>query len=614
MPDIIQLLTDSVANQIAAGEVVQRPASAVKELLENSIDAGASDIQLIIKNSGKTLIQVIDNGKGMTETDARLALERHATSKITKVEDLFALKTMGFRGEAVPSIAAVSQMEIKTKTEDSELGTHLILEGSEVKSQEVCQCPIGTSISVKNLFFNIPARRNFLKSNSVESKHIIESFLRIALIYPHISMSMHNDNNEVYRLPKGNFRQRIVSIYGNKFNERIVPVDEKTDIVTISGFVGKAAFAKKTRGEQYFFVNKRFIRSPYFNHAVQKAYEDLLPKDQFPAYFLRLEVDPSKIDINIHPTKTEVKFEEERAIYAIVRTAIRQALGKYNVAPSIDFERESTFDVPNLKKGEAIRMPHIQVDPNYNPFEEKREPKQAGIHFPFERKKSDIEKSWERLYQGIENTKKEEFAQVEGFDRSVLPASDDSGKKVIQLHQKYILNHIKSGFIIIDQQRAHQRILFDELSRKMKDGSSNSQQLLFPENISLTVEDMELVKGLSDEFKTLGFDIREFGKTDLIINGVPSELHNQSVVAIIEQLVEDFKTDQSALENKPREKLIQSLAKSMSIKAGKILNTEEMKQLIDELFACEMPYHNFDGNPIIVTYSLTDLDKQFKKK
>jgi DNA mismatch repair protein MutL len=616
MPDIIQLLPDSVANQIAAGEVVQRPASAVKELLENSIDAEASEVHLIIKNAGKTLIQVIDNGKGMSETDARLSLERHATSKITKVEDLFALKTMGFRGEAVPSIAAVSQMEIRTKTEDADLGSQLVLEGSEVKSQEAYQCPKGTSMTIKNLFFNIPARRNFLKSNPVESKHIIEEFLRVAMIHPEVAMNMTNDGNEVYRLPKANFRQRIVNIFGNKYNQRLVPVEEKTDIVQISGFIGKAEFARKTRGEQYFFVNNRYIRSPYFNHAVQKAYEELLPKDQFPSYFLKLEIDPAKIDINIHPTKTEVKFEEERAIYAIVRTAVRQALGKFNVAPSLDFERENTFDVPDLKKGEAIRMPNIQVDPDYNPFEQEKKSskQQSGIRFPFERDRASSPQDWTKMMEMTHREAKNIQAESQPQTIENEALTKESEKKVIQLHRKYILNHIKSGFIIIDQQRAHQRILHEELSRKMQNGEGNSQQLLFPENISLSTEDMELVKGLMNEFQALGFDIRSFGKNDLIIHGAPVEAENQNITSIVEQLLEEFKNDQSALKNKPRLKLIQSLAKSMSIKTGKVLNTEEMTRMIDQLFACEMPYSNFDGKPIIVTYSLDELDKQFKRK
>jgi DNA mismatch repair protein MutL len=618
MPDIIQLLPDSVANQIAAGEVVQRPASAVKELLENSIDAGATEVSLIIKNAGKTLIQVIDNGCGMSETDARLSLERHATSKIKSVEDLFSLTTMGFRGEAVPSIAAVSQMEIKSKTTDADLGTHLQLEGSEVVSQEVCQCSEGTSISVKNLFFNIPARRNFLKSNPVETKHIIEEFLRVAMIHPEVVMNMHNDNSEVYRLPKGSFRQRIVNIYGNKYNQRLVPVEEQTDIVKVSGFVGKPEFARKTRGEQYFFVNQRFIKSAYLNHAVQKAYEDLLPKDQFPSYFLKMEIDPAKIDINIHPTKTEIKFEEERAIYAIIRTAVRQALGKFNVSPSLDFEQESSFDVPDLKKGEAVRMPQIKVDPEFNPFDQEKKTAKGGSTFPYQGKEK-VERKWESLYQEQSDFKtsfdKEGIKAAPQLQQTESFASEEaSGKKVIQLHRKYILSHIKSGFIVIDQQRAHERILFEGLQQKMQDQKGNSQQLLFPETLELSAENMALIKGLMEEFEAIGFDIREFGKQELVIHGVPSEMNEQSASAVIEELIETFKNDQSELKNNPRAKMLRALARSMSIKSGKILQEEEMNQLIDELFACEMPYHLADGKPIIITYSMEELDKQFKQR
>ena len=489
MPDIIQLLPDSVANQIAAGEVVQLPASAVKELLENAIDAKATEVSLIVKNAGKTLIQVIDNGSGMTPTDARLCLERHATSKIKKVEDLFALRTMGFRGEAVPSIAAVSQMEIKSKPEEVELGSHLILEGSEVTSQEAAQCPKGTNILIKNLFFNIPARRNFLKRNPVETKHIIEEFLRVAMIHTDVMMNMTSDGNEVYRLPKGNFRQRIVNIFGSKYDQRLVPVNETTDIVAISGFVGKPEFAKKTRGEQYFFVNERFIKSPYLNHAIQAAFDELLPKDQFPSYFLKLEIDPAKVDINIHPTKTEIKFEEERAIYAIIRTAVKQALGKFNIAPSIDFEQESSFNIPMLKKGQGVPMPSIEVDTNFNPFESKKEHTQNSISFPFKRDEKP-NPNWEKIYQPSTNL---EVSTEEAQTKSEPIAE---GKKVFQLHSKYILSHIRSGFVVVHQKRAHERVLIDRLSQQLENQKSSSQQLLFPEDIVLNAEDSTLILSL----------------------------------------------------------------------------------------------------------------------
>lgn len=612
MSNIIHLLPDSVANQIAAGEVVQRPGSAVKELLENSIDAGASEINLVIKNAGKTLIRVIDNGSGMSEADTRMCIERHATSKISLAEDLFSLKTMGFRGEAIPSIAAISQMEIKSKRAEDDLGNHLIMEGSEVISHEPCQATTGTSISVKNLFFNIPARRNFLKSNPIETKHIIEEFIRVALIHPEVNMNMDNDGNEVYRLAKGSFRQRIVAIFGSRYNQRLVPVDEKTDIVKISGFIGKPEFARKTRGEQYFFVNKRFIRSAYLNHAVQMAYEELLPKDQYASYFLYMEVDPSKIDINIHPTKTEVKFEEERAIYAIIRTAVRQALGKFNIAPSLDFEQESSFDVPILKAGESVSMPQVKVDPTFNPFQDKKRPTTShpvnqGDNRSYYPKPEQKLQDWEKLFQSDKNSGNAE-AKSEG--KSEI---GDLGFKHNQLHKKYILSPIKSGFIIVDQQRAHERILIESLSQSLANTKANSQQLLFPEEIELNQADFQLVQDLADEFRQLGFDLNPFGKSSFVVHGLPSGSDNKSAAVLMDEILDEYKHFVSELKNKPRIALVHALAKSLSIKSGKKLEEEEMKNLIDELFACEMPYTLPNGKPIVINYSLEELDKKFKR-
>jgi len=607
MPDIIQLLPDSVANQIAAGEVVQRPASAVKELLENAIDAKATEVSLIVKNAGKTLIQIIDNGIGMTPTDARLCLERHATSKIKKVEDLFALRTMGFRGEAVPSIAAVSQMEIKSKPEGGELGTHLILEGSDVVSQEATQCPKGTNILIKNLFFNIPARRNFLKSNPVETKHIIEEFVRIALIHPEISMNMTSDNNEVYRLQRGKFRNRIVTIFGNKYDQRLVPVEETTDIVAVSGFVGKPEFAKKTRGEQYFFVNERFIKSPYLNHAIQAAFEELLPKDQFPSYFLKMEIDPAKIDINIHPTKTEIKFEEERAIYAIIRTAVKQALGKFNIAPSLDFEQESSFNIPMLRKGEAVPIPSIEVDTNFNPFERKPKLTQNSISFPFKRNETP-NPNWEKIYQPTTDFQSGE----KSIEKEVEEVTEN--RKVFQLHKKYILSHIRSGFIVVQQKRAHERVLIDRLTHQLENQKSSSQQLLFPEDVVLNAEDSALILSLLEELNELGFDMRPFGKNHFIIHGIPAEANGQNGGELIESLLEEFKQNLSELKNSPKVNMIRSLAQSMSIGNDKPMSQGEMIHLIDELFACEMPYSLPNGKPIVINYSLEDLEKQFNKR
>ena len=636
MPDIIELLPDFVANQIAAGEVVQRPASAVKELMENAIDAKATQIDLQVKNAGKTLIKVIDNGIGMSETDARLALERHATSKIKQVDDLFSLTTMGFRGEAIPSISAVSRMEIKTRPSDSDLGSHLKLEGNEVISQEVCQCKEGTQISVKDLFFNIPARRNFLKSNAVEYRHILEEFSRVALANPSIGMSLVNDGNEVHRLPSSNFRQRIVNLYGPKYNQRLVPVEEHTDIVKISGFIGKPEYAKRTRGEQYFFVNGRFIKNAYLNHAVQQAYEELIPSEQFAAYYLMLEIDPARIDINIHPTKTEIKFEEERSIYAIIRTAVRQALGKHNLTPSLDFEQEVSFSsLP--KKGEPIPIPQIKVDPNFNPFESgSKESNQPDIQFPFNRE-SQVQKGWDNLYRENQKSEIRNLKSGEGFiDENAglghrpSASSEDGAKHIqaqletegesmqesiqlMQLHRSYILSHLKSGFILIDQERAHQRILIDRYNEILEGGEVPSQQLLFPVNLELSAEDFDLLKEQEAEFKKLGFDIREFGKQTYIIQGLPSEAPNNDPTALIEGMIETYKNDQQIIKSNVRQKWIQSLAYGSSVKRGQKLSQAEMQNMVDELFATSMPYSLPNQKPIIVTYSLEELDKQFKR-
>lgn len=609
MPDIIELLPDSVANQIAAGEVVQRPASAVKELMENSIDAGAKQIDLLVKNAGKTLIKVIDNGSGMSETDARLALERHATSKIKKVDDLFSLSTMGFRGEAVPSISAVSRMEIKSKSSEHKLGTHLVLEGNELQSQEVCQCKEGTQISVKDLFFNIPARRNFLKSNTVEYRHILEEFNRIALANPTVGMSMNNDGNEVHRLPPSNLRQRIVNLFGSKFNQRLVPIEEKTDIVKISGFVGKPDYARRTRGDQYFFVNGRFIKNAYLNHAVQRAYEELIPSDQFAAYYLNLSIDPARIDINIHPTKTEIKFEEERSIYAILRTAVRQALGKHNLTPSLDFEQESSFSsLP--KKGEPIPMPRIEVDPTFNPFDERKAKPQPNINFPFERK-SEGQKDWQELYR--QQAQRSSTPSASQSEMQEFEEEKQAPIQLMQLHRSYILSHLKSGFILIDQERAHQRILIERFREQMQSGDAASQQLLFPVNLELSTPDFELLQSLQEQFKALGFDMREFGKNTMIVQGLPTEAPNSDPASLIESMLESYKNDEQVLKDEIKERLIRSLAYNSAIKRGKKMAQEEMQKMVDELFATSMPYSLDKEKPIIITYSLEDLDKQFKR-
>ena len=612
MPDIIQLLPDSVANQIAAGEVVQRPASAVKELLENAIDAGATEINLNIKDAGKTLIQVIDNGSGMSMTDARLCMERHATSKIRSANDLFSIKTMGFRGEALPSMAAISQLELKSRKKEEDVGTHIIIEAGRLISQEVCQCKSGTNISIKNLFLNVPARRNFLKSNPVETKHIIEEFTRVALINPQVAMSMHNEGNDVFRLPISNFRQRISHVFGKKYDQRLVPVEEKTDIVSISGFVGKPEFAKRTKGEQYFYVNNRFIKSPYLNHAVQIAFENLLPKDQYPSYFLKMDLDPARIDINIHPTKTEIKLEEERAIYAILRTSVRQALGKYNISPSLDFEQETSFE-GSLKPPSEIKIPEISINPDFNPF--KSEGRQKQFSYPAKKNMNAFQNpEWQKIFEQERNIPQEnQRVEQTILSGEGLSEDDTLAKKNIQLHNRYILSHIKSGFIIVDQQRAHERVIYEKLKSNREKQKRSSQKLLFPEHVEFSATDFELFQELMPEIFEIGFETALFGKNAIVIHSVPAEAANHNYTQLIEGLLEQYKKNLSELKLEQSENLFRSMAKNICMKRGKVLTTEEMDSLIDELFACEMPYHLPNGKPIIVTYSLSELDKQFKR-
>jgi len=595
MPDIISILPDSVANQIAAGEVIQRPASAVKELLENAVDAGSTSIKVIVKDAGKTLIQVIDNGCGMSETDARMCLERHATSKITKAGDLFNIQTMGFRGEAIASIAAIAQVEL-----GEELGTKIHVEGSDVKSQEPCTCPDGTSIAVKNLFYNVPARRNFLKSNPVETRHIIDEFHRIAIAQPQIALSLHHDNNEMLHLETGTMRQRIVGIFGTNYNQRLVPVEEKTSILKLTGFVGKPEFAKKTRGEQFFFVNKRFIKNAYLHHAVQNAFKELLSKESYPSYFLFLDMDPKTIDINIHPTKTEIKFENDRAIYAILHSSVKQALGKYNIAPALDFEQETSFNIPPHKTGTEIKAPTIKVNPEYNPFKtETLSP----------RDKSN-KANWEKLYQEPKGEATQHVILTEG-DKDTFEVNKNT---IFQLQNRYIVTSTQSGLMIIDQQNAHERILYERFTEALEKNKGISQQELFPQTVEFSPGDFQLVKELEKEIRTLGFDIREFGKNNYVIHGAPSDAPEGNTKALLENIIEQYKQNASELKLEKRDNLARSLAKNTAIKAGKILGQEEMSSLIDELLACKMPYYSPNGSPTITMLTLKELEKKFNLK
>jgi len=616
MSDIIQLLPDSVANQIAAGEVVQRPASAVKELVENAIDAGADKIQLILKDAGKALIQVIDNGCGMSLTDARMSFERHATSKIKKAEDLFAIRTMGFRGEAMASIAAIAQVELKTRRHEDELGTCVLIEGSEVLSQEACSVNTGTSISVKNLFYNTPARRNFLRSNPVEMRHIIDEFQRVALANPQIFFTMHHDGQEVYHLPASMLKQRIVHLFGNNYNQRLVPVEEDTSIIKLHGFVGKPEFARKTRGEQFFFVNNRFIRDAYLNHAVLTAFYEVLPDDSYPLYVLFIDIDPAKIDINVHPTKTEIKYQDEKSIYAIIRSAVKRSLGRYNITPSLDFDQENSIEhLITPKPFEEIVAPTIAFNPDFNPFAKE---KTNNREIPFLRDKSydsPIPKNWDTLYEisKREPSMQQEIHRESNISVDEQEVSKSSERQLFQIHNRFILSQIKSGFMLINQQAAHERILYERFLQQLQNHSGVSQQSLFPQSVTLNSSDFELLKELLPDVRALGFDIREFGKNTVVVEGIPAELNNVAEHQLLEQLLEGFKNNLAILKLDKRDNLARSLARNAATKSGVKLSLEEMNLLIDQLFACQMPNVALNGKPVISTFTLNELLERFEK-
>jgi DNA mismatch repair protein MutL len=615
MSDIIKLLPDSVANQIAAGEVVQRPASAVKELLENAIDAGANKVQLILKDAGKALIQVIDNGCGMSITDARMCFERHATSKVRKAEDLFAIRTMGFRGEAMASIAAISQVEMKTRHHEDEVGTMIVIEGATFIKQEPVATPAGTSICIKNLFFNTPARRNFLRSNPAEMRHIIDEFQRISMANPHISFTLHHDGLEIYRLPSSGLKQRIVHLFGNNYNERLIPVEEETSIINVKGFIGKPEFAKKTRGEQFFFVNNRFIKDGYLNHAVNKAYQDLLSDENFPLYVLFIDIDPAKIDVNVHPTKTEIKYLEEKSIYAIIHSAVKRSLGRFNISPSIDFDQETGFsNMISLKKPEDIVPPVINFNPDFNPFSDNKTSTRQYAYQGEPEYRAASTKNWGSLYEII-NHKPVEQASM-GLDKEqeeehFAPVQ----KQLMQVHNRYIISQIKSGIMVIDQQAAHERILFERFLLHLEDRKGASQQSLFPQTVTLSPNDFELAKSLLEDIKSLGFEVREFGKNTLVIEGIPVDLGSNTFneTQLFEHLIEGFKNSQQELKLDKRDALARSMARNSSIKSGVSLEQEEMNTLIEQLFACQSPNFSISGKPVIQTIGLTEIDKKFDK-
>jgi DNA mismatch repair protein MutL len=612
--DIIQLLPDSVANQIAAGEVIQRPASVVKELVENSLDAGATEVIVHVKDAGKTLIQITDNGCGMSPTDTRMAFERHATSKISSANDLFCIRTMGFRGEALASVAAIADVEIRTKRIKDEVGTFLHITGSEVKAQEPVACANGTTISVKNLFFNVPARRKFLKTNTTELRHVISELQRVALPNPEIRFSLHHNNSPLFEMGKSNIRRRITDIFGKGINQSLVPVMEETSLVNIYGYAGQPKFAKKTMGEQFFFVNKRYMRHPYFHKAVMKAYEKLLLSDAFPSYFLFLEMDPAGIDINVHPTKTEIKFENEVAIWQIIHAAVRTSLGKHNVVPSIDFDQSGSIDIPvrSRDRGNAV-YPDIRIDSEYNPFEREKSPS-VKIPKTAAPEKNNLSR-WEDLYEGKQLIlKPEKRTSIHGdFEQLPEPAEGFIRKKNLQLKQKYILTTVKSGLMVIDQKRAHERILFEKFMEVLQSETVASQQQLFPQTIELEAGDAGLLKNILSDLLSMGFDIREFGKNTFIINGVPGVLDVSSPGIIIEKLLEEYKNSPVDARTKAREQVAKSLAKASALDYGTELKQEEIDRLIDDLFACQTPNYTPRGKKVLTIITLEDFEKTFNK-
>ena len=609
MADIIQLLPDNVANQIAAGEVVQRPSSVVKELLENAIDANATEIKLLIKDAGKTLIQVIDNGKGMSTTDARLSFERHATSKIKSAKDLFNLHTKGFRGEALASIAAVAHVELKTKLKEQELGTIIKIDGSTIQLQDVISTPKGTSISVKNLFFNIPARRNFLKSNSVETRHIMDEFHRVALAHPDISFILYNNDRESLNLNNGNLKQRIVAIFGGKTNEKLVPINESTDIITINGFVSKPEFSKKKRGEQFFFVNNRFIKNGYLHHAVVNSFDGLLATGYHPSYFLYLTVAPQTIDINIHPTKTEIKFDNEQALYAILRSTIKHSLGQYNVAPVLDFNRDATMDIPYDFKNKKITVaPKIEVDPNFNPFETDKKPSRYT--------KPKLTANWESLYVDSENIKATDIHNIDVdaqlVSKDLFDESENEVRsKTFQVHKKYILSVIKSGLVYINQNLAHQRILYEDLLTKMTIEETASQQLLFPLDLTFTISDIILCKEIQSELESAGFQFKSLKNDVITLSGIPAHIKQQELQSLFEELFEALNNEIPESSFSQLDTIAKSLAKSLAIKNGTKLNSREQEEILEQLFSCKEPNHSPFGKKTFVTLSLDEIQLKF---
>lgn len=607
MADIIRLLPDAVANQIAAGEVIQRPASVVKELMENAIDAGADCIVVVLKDSGRTLIQVTDNGCGMSETDARMAFERHATSKITQSDDLFALHTFGFRGEALASIAAVAEVTMRTRRPDDEVGTVLEIAASEIRNHEPDGCQAGTTIAVRNLFFNVPARRKFLKSNTTELKHILSEFQRVVLCHPEVEFSLVHNDYRIFQLPKSNYKQRIVHLFGKQATTNLISINTSTSIANIHGYVGKPEMAKKSSGDQYFFVNNRYMRHPMFHRAVMQAFERLIPGDAHPAYFIYFEVDPETIDVNIHPAKTEIKFESDQALFQMLHASVREGLGKFNIVPSIDFETSGLIEIPLLSQAGEITAPQEHIDTGYNPFEvTEREAFQQAER----QRNADNLSAWQSLYQGFETEEGTSGSvQAESSDEPALFSHQGRMANFLQIKNKYILTPMKSGLMIIDQKRAHERILFENYLELGNREDVPSQKILFPKTLPLSPIDYTLALTLLPELQSVGFDITDFGNNTVVINGVPAGMGEADPVSIFLKTIENFReTENLAIEIK--ERIAGNLASASAIDYGKPLTWQEMQNLFDSLFSCRMPNYTFDGKPVLQLIKMEELEKK----
>jgi len=612
MGDIIQLLPESVANQIAAGEVVQRPASAVKELLENAVDAGATEIRLIIREAGKALIQVIDNGCGMSERDARLCFERHATSKIRTTNDLLAIRTFGFRGEALASIASVAQVDLKSRRMDDELGSAIQIEGTQLISNQAVNCPPGTSVSVKNLFFNVPARRNFLKSNTQEFKYIMDELYRVALAQPDIQFFVYNQDKLLHQLPSGSLKQRIVSLFGAAYNQRLLPVEQTSTLVNITGYIGKPEAARKTRGEQYLFVNGRYIKSSYLNHAVDQAYQNLIPNDAYPTYFLYLELDPRIIDVNIHPTKTEVNFQDARSIYAILTVSVKQSIGKFTLTPTLDFDQEPSMNLPPLPPDHPIKPPTIKIDPEYNPFEKKQ---LSQLEFSYRKPSGDS--SWEKLYDPLRNFHPVDenpavFSQTDAL-AAEYTAEQASLGKVHQIEPGYLITGTSQGIVVIDQRHAHERILYEQFLINRDDKAASSQKLLLPQMIQLSPGDAEFLKELQSLLEQSGFEISEFGLNEFVVQATPPGIEPSQLQGLIESFIERYKSETDGFKTQGDRELAKALASKLAIKADDLLQPKEAEALVNQLFNCETPDFSPDGKPTMVLLGYPELAKKFKR-